>query len=75
MEATVRACIECEAVYIGAIECPQCDAVGEPLDVPVVVLHEDINGHTVEVVEAPRSVFNGSLFAPHVQSKDKITWH
>ena len=32
-ETTTRACLECEAVYVGRLDCPACEkASGEPLD-------------------------------------------
>jgi hypothetical protein len=33
-ESLTRACIECPAIYRGALICPQCGAFGEPLDTP-----------------------------------------
>jgi hypothetical protein len=41
-EMEERACVECEAIWIGTIECPYCGSPGEPL--------ED-SGVTVEPVE------------------------
>ena len=30
-DITKRACIECAAVYVGALTCPDCSAPGEPI--------------------------------------------
>lgn len=31
MRKETRVCIECDAIYEGDIECPECGGVGEPL--------------------------------------------
>jgi hypothetical protein len=37
-----RACVECEAIWLGTLECPYCGAPGEPLvDAGETVEQED----------------------------------
>ena len=42
---TLRACIECDKMYRGPLQCPICKAPGEPLPQADVETGEEHNGH------------------------------